>query len=178
MKQEIKKSVSLMVNMDKGSSPTREPKTTPQKVRSNSINLGKKPPKRAAQVDTYQLILKRNLKQSIKTTYMLLIVSKWFILLHLPYFVCWCFYYLHLNSLVLHSFGEASVEDFNKKLLLKSFLQMFEILFLFNYSINFLLYMLYGPLFRKTHTRLMFKMVQNIVYYMSYCFYRCFKLRS
>ncbi|CAF1034416.1 unnamed protein product [Brachionus calyciflorus] len=35
---------------------------------------------------------------SIRTTYMLVVLSKWYIMLHLPYFICWCLFYLHLNN--------------------------------------------------------------------------------
>ena len=150
------------------------------KPRQDSMNLGRQS-MAISLPGSNQTSLRRNLKQSIKTTYMLLIVSKWFILLHFPYFICWCFYYVHMNKLHGRFSSDPndiiliSEWDLNKKILLKSLLQFFEILFLFNYSINFLLYFIYGPLFRKTHSKVIFKLVQNVFYYASYCFYHCAK---
>ena len=49
--------------------------------------------------------------------------------------------------------------------LLKSFVNLFEILFLFNYSVNFFVYLMHGPLFRKIHSKKMsnfFKILRNI----------------
>lgn len=109
--------------------------------------------------------IKKSLNQSIRTTYMLVIVSKWFILLHLPYFFCWMVFHLSASQLYF-----ASLDPWNQKYLLKAFLNFFEIFFLLNYTINFLLYFVNGPLFRKRHSKKVFKLVQNLVYVVSQCF--------
>lgn len=99
------------------------------------------------------------LKKSIKTTYMILIVSKWFILLNLPYFVCWCVFFSTHHSINL-----------SQMLLLRAFVNLFEILFLFSYSINFILYLVNGKFFRKNHSQELFKLVQSCAFRFTFCF--------
>lgn len=95
---------------------------------------------------------------SIRTTYILVLLSKWFILLHLPYFICWCVFHVHMNQIYVAQNSDLAVfvneqdnrlDVISKTMLLKAFVNIFEILFLFNYSINFLLYLINGPVFRK-----------------------------
>lgn len=90
---------------------------------------------------------------SIRTTYMMVLLSKWFVLLHLPYFVAWLVFYVHLNFRSFEKFSSLNQSDIfaNRTIYLKSFLNFAEILFSFNYSINFLLYLINGPLFRKIY---------------------------
>lgn len=108
-------------------------------------------------------VIKSNQKKvgfSIRTTYVMILLSKWFVLLHVPYFVTWFVFYIHLNyksGVNNNSLNES--ETFlsnppNRILYLKSFLNFTEILFSFNYSINFLLYLINGPLFRKIYKRM------------------------
>ena len=163
---------------------------------------------------------------SVRTTYMLVLISKWFVILHLPYFICWIIFHLHMNEqaqlvqrilapptpspvlessaydlqqafyymskslngsklsnrttpvvqkttlAALHTVNDNynynynyNTEDREEKLsyiesrtmLIRGLVNLFEILFLFNYSINFLLYNLNGPLFRKRHKKLLSK---------------------
>lgn len=112
--------------------------------------------------------VKKALNRSIRTTYMLVIVSKWFILLHLPYFISWLLFYLNFNNKMLQN-----LDDLNYRVLLRAFLNLFEILFLLNYTINFIIYFVNGPFFRKRHSKKIFKLIQNLVYVFSRCF-RCF----
>ena len=109
--------------------------------------------------------IKKSLNQSIRTTYMLVIVSKWFILLHLPYFLCWMLFHLSSSQSYIES-----LDPWNQKYLLRAFLNFFETFFLMNYTINFLLYFINGPLFRKRHSKKVFKLIQNFVYIVSQCF--------
>ncbi|CAF1007775.1 unnamed protein product [Brachionus calyciflorus] len=109
--------------------------------------------------------IKKSLSQSIRTTYMLVIVSKWFILLHLPYFLSWMLFHLSANKTFF-----ATLDSINQKYLLRAFLNLFEIFFLLNYTINFILYFVNGPLFRKRHAKKIFKIIQNLVYIVSQCF--------
>ncbi|RNA35312.1 G-coupled receptor -like protein [Brachionus plicatilis] len=55
--------------------------------------------------------IKKSLNQSIRTTYMLVIISKWFILLHLPYFLCWMLFHLSSNQAYF-----ASLDPWNQNL--------------------------------------------------------------
>lgn len=41
---------------------------------------------------------------SIKATYILVLISKWFVMLHLPYFIFWTIHYLYSNKELIHSF--------------------------------------------------------------------------
>lgn len=131
---------------------------------------------------------KTKFNQSIRTTYMLVLLSKWFVILHLPYFICWILFHLHINQMkklqeqshvnysyeseANSSFGYSSLlSDPNNTLLIKGFLNLFEILFLSNYSINFLVYLLNGPLFRKHHSKIFCKGFEKCVFLM---FCSCF----
>lgn len=75
--------------------------------------------------------------KSVKTAYIIVILSKWFVIFHLPYFVCWLFLHIHMieTSFLSNIF---TIQTENKKFLLKACLNLFEILFSFNYAINFL----------------------------------------
>lgn len=110
---------------------------------------------------------------SIRTTYMLVLLSKWFIFLHVPYLICWILFHLHMNKSLFgvenrpqnftnHLEHEIQSDDREKMIFLKSLVNIFEILFLFNYSINFLLYILNGPLFRKRYKKLAWTYLRHI----------------
>ena len=107
--------------------------------------------------------------RSVRTTYMLVLLSKWFIFLHFPYFICWIILHLHfdIHNKYVKDFVDVVIqndsvkENYNtlhrwdsivtKTKLLRSFVNLFEVLLLFNYSINFILFNLNGPMFRKKH---------------------------
>lgn len=124
---------------------------------------------------------------SIRTTYMLVILSKWFILLHFPYFICWVMFHLHFKEMNQLRMNILSLkQDSNqtnalssshmklvtrgdeKILLLRSALNLSEILFIMNYSINFLLYFLNGPLFRVRFRRTLLELVNK---------FKCFTIK-
>lgn len=130
---------------------------------------------------------KTKLNQSIRTTYMLVLISKWFIILHLPYFIFWIFlhYQIKKSNFYLKKLEEFSfsanisssyelsqaysqqyIQNQNLTLLLKGFLNLFEILFLSNYSMHFLLYLINGPLFKKRHSRLVYNMFQHFIFFL------------
>ena len=112
--------------------------------------------------------------RSVRTTYMLVLLSKWFILLHFPYFICWIILHLHfdIHNKYVKDFVDVVIqndsvkENYNtlnrwdsivtKTKLLRSFVNLFEVLLLFNYSINFILFNLNGPMFRKKHKEIVF----------------------
>jgi len=112
--------------------------------------------------------------RSVRTTYMLVLLSKWFILLHFPYFICWIILHLHfdIHNKYVKDFVDVVIqndsvkENYNtlnrwdsivtKTKLLRSFVNLFEVLLLFNYSINFILFNLNGPMFRKKHKEIIF----------------------
>lgn len=174
----------------------------------------------------------KNVGHSVRTTYMLVLLSKWFVILHLPYFICWILFHfqmsnptitdfnpfknvnsseifndyesillnhtlninnhdnmnnsffnqlimsenenfnstsiLHLNKTIFkntdqivdyhnqsnHTFGSSlSYISFLKTRTLRGLLNIFEILFLFNYSINFLLYTINGNMFKRVYKK-------------------------
>lgn len=107
--------------------------------------------------------LNKILNKSIRNTYILVVLSKWFIFLHLPYFICWCLFYLYMKKL------NSSLLSIDIIFLFKSLLNFFEIVFLFNYSINFFLYYFNGPFFRKRHAKEIFNLMQNLAYCVSRC---------
>lgn len=91
---------------------------------------------------------------SVRTTYMLVILSKWYIMLHFPYFICWLLLYLHLNKSIFEPtrFMGFSLDEIDRMYFLKSLSNFFEVLFLLNYSINFFIYLLVGPIFRRKYS--------------------------
>jgi hypothetical protein len=146
------------------------------------------------QINTYKSSIDRisqiKTKHSIKTTCLLILLSKWFVILHLPYFISWVIYHVQLRTLkhestknvslflgnvIKHGFSNlsslslfelnktnmntqsyqiaqkdympTSIGDRDLKLI-RSFLNVFEALMLFNYSINFILYIFNGSKFR------------------------------
>lgn len=129
--------------------------------------------------------LKSKLNKSIRTAYILVLLSKWFIILHLPYFICWVLLHFQIKKSVVHLNDFHQLNSFNSNdtslyketqidqhftknnnliLILKAFLNLFEILFLSNYSMHFLLYLINGPSFRKRHSNLVFNMFQHFVF--------------
>jgi hypothetical protein len=171
----------------------------------------------------------KNIGHSVRTTYMLVLLSKWFVILHLPYFICWILFHFqmsnptndfsllrnyssneifidyevllndtfnksqninnsffnelminkvdHFNSTSIHvnrtiqnfinnkntnhiyyqnnyTFDSSlSNISFLKTRTLRGLLNIFEILFLFNYSINFILYTINGSMFKRVYKK-------------------------
>jgi len=150
-------------------------------------------------------------KHSIKTTCLLILLSKWFVILHLPYFICWLIYHVKLKTIEHESINNVSLlisnvlrrrlsnlssasstelNRTNKNTLtyqialqnyelftsigdkdfkfIRSFLNIFEALMLFNYSINFILYIFNGSKFRNEFI-LFFKRTR--------CSFKCFNCK-
>lgn len=136
---------------------------------------------------------KNKLNHTIRTTYMLVLLSKWFVIFHVPYFVCWMIYHIYMNkyggstdgsgglfgvmtsssnqhesspsplmsgvavTTVDNNLSTNSIQsengqlDPNTILTLRAFLNLFEILFLFNYTVHFFLYLFNIPSFKRAH---------------------------
>lgn len=138
------------------------------------------------QAETIELKFKNKLNHTIRTTYMLVLLSKWFVIFHVPYFVCWAIYHIYVNqptktstttsdrssplltphynmtSSMLSSSASSSSSssssspfsndlDPNTILTIRGFLNLFEILFLFNYTVHFFLYLFNIPSFKRAH---------------------------
>jgi hypothetical protein len=115
---------------------------------------------------------------SLRTTYMLIILSKWFIILHVPYFICWLLINIdEFNNKVSNSTSydftftsytlnvEHHLKSETRKCILRAFHNISEVIYIANYAINFLLYSINGKLFRKRYKDLLI-----------YRFAGCFKL--
>ncbi|RNA31764.1 B1 bradykinin receptor-like, partial [Brachionus plicatilis] len=50
---------------------------------------------------------------SVRTTYMMVLLSKWFVLLHFPYFLTWLVFYSHLNYSSGENFKSVNTSDTN-----------------------------------------------------------------
>ena len=135
---------------------------------------------------------KKNGGHSIRTTYVLVLISKWFVLLHLPYFICWVIFRISMsqqyelfktiqneqysnyssNDTLNDTFSSSEIiySDYTNEIitktkiktnLIRGFLNIFEVLFLLNYSIHFLLYIVNGPLFRKRFCKKMLNFLRR-----------------
>jgi hypothetical protein len=64
------------------------------------------------QINTYKLSIDRisqiKTKHSVKTACLLILLSKWFVILHLPYFVCWLIYHMQLKTVESESMANFS----------------------------------------------------------------------
>lgn len=149
---------------------------------------------------TLVIKFKNKLNHTIRTTYMLVLLSKWFIIFHVPYFVCWAIYHIYMNkwgqldalddqhqssppsplSTAIFSgvtndvnssaqtSSSSSFSNFysqqntitatstsqldpNTILTLRALVNLFEILFLFNYTVHFFLYLFNIPSFKRAH---------------------------
>ena len=111
---------------------------------------------------------KSKLNHTIRTTYMMVLLSKWFVILHVPYLISWMIYHIYMNKVYksnnnlrpvvvvfkLNSTTTIATPaiDLDTIILLKAFQNLFEILFLFNYSVHFFLYLFNIPSFRRAHS--------------------------
>lgn len=99
---------------------------------------------------------KKQLANSVRTNYMLVLVSKWFILLHLPYFLSWCVLHMYMREHLNEYSSDQEILVAEKRQLKiffwRAMVNLFEILFSLNYSINFFVYLFHGPLFQKLHS--------------------------
>jgi hypothetical protein len=109
---------------------------------------------------------KKQLANSVRTNYMLVLVSKWFILLHVPYFISWCFMHVQLKRFESMRVNDADSDEMDagqtRIIMFKAFVNIFEILFSLNYSINFFVYLIHGPLFRKIHADILSHLLKSI----------------
>lgn len=139
--------------------------------------------------ETIELKFKNKLNHTIRTTYMLVLLSKWFVIFHVPYFVCWAIFHIYVNqpnktststgdrsSPLLTPHSNMTSSNFisqsqsqspssssssqsplyngldpNTILTIRGFLNIFEILFLFNYTVHFFLYLFNIPSFKRAH---------------------------
>ena len=99
---------------------------------------------------------------SLRTTYMLIILSKWFIILHVPYVICWLM--LHIDELN-SDYKNSTTTDYSfslyaldvehhlkietRRCIMRALNNLAEVIFITNYAINFLLYTINGKFFRK-----------------------------
>ncbi|RNA00258.1 hypothetical protein BpHYR1_035327 [Brachionus plicatilis] len=81
---------------------------------------------------------------SVRAAYLTLILSKWFVILHLPYAIIWSLLHFQLReetiqaeNILLHLINPKSDENENQKYLLKTLLNLFEIMDILNYSVDF-----------------------------------------
>ncbi len=111
---------------------------------------------------------KKQLANSVRTNYMLVLVSKWFILLHVPYFISWCLLHMqlkHFENMTAESTASEDIDAGHTRIILfKALANIFEILFALNYSINFFVYLIHGPLFRKIHSDIISRLLKCIGY--------------
>lgn len=114
------------------------------------------------------IVLNRNERrlpsdQSVKSAYLTLILSKWFVILHLPYTIIWSLLHIQLRkessrveNFLLFLIYTKPNENENKKYLLKGFLNFFEVLTILNYSVNFFIFIVKLSLFKKIYKKKFF----------------------
>jgi hypothetical protein len=90
---------------------------------------------------------------SLRTTYVLIIISKWFIILHCPYFICWLIinideftnkYNKYNNTASFNASFSSYTTDVEqhlkietRKCILRAFHNLSEVIYIANYAINF-----------------------------------------
>lgn len=105
---------------------------------------------------------------SVKATYMLVLISKWFVILHLPYFVFWIIYHVKKyenESLLMKLKTNKSLDDDESEyseyimsnLLIRTFMNLFEVLFQSNYAVHFIIYLLNSKLFKRRFKQILSK---------------------
>lgn len=130
-------------------------------VKSTSCERFKTKPDNGSNIS---LRFKTKYNQSILTTYIFVLISKWFIIFHLPYLISWIVYHILMKSRfqkqdsfnATYSANKLNTSNEflnyeNKIVFMKSLMNIFEILYLLNYSINFFLYLFNVPWFKKAH---------------------------
>ena len=112
---------------------------------------------------------------SLRTTYVLIIISKWFIILHCPYFICWLIINIDEFTNMYNKYNSntfsfnASLSSYTtdveqhlkietRKCILRAFHNLSEVIYITNYAINFLLYTINGKYFRKRFKATILKM--------------------
>ena len=131
------------VDLDSYQSVTTKPRA--QRV-SSCIHVGhrnplQRPSERILIKKEFKLL--RKLRQTSRTTFILILISFSFLLLNLPYLISWTFYYLHEKYQVFNS------SPLHDKLFFNMLVTCTEIFHVFNYCINFLLYCISSKIFRQ-----------------------------
>lgn len=162
IKNEIKKTGSISTN----TSNQRSRSLSANLIRFGSIKCSK---------DFISFGNRINKIRSVKAAYLIVILSKWFVFLHLPYAVTWCILHFHLKeetirvqNFLLYLVYTKPNENENKKFFLKGMLNLFEILSILNYSVNFLIFTFNVPLFRKMHNRKL-----SLIFQKAYSLIKC-----
>jgi hypothetical protein len=115
----------------------------------------------------------QNLVQSLKLSYIVAVISKWCIVLYLPFLLLW------LLSKLMDDYSLFDQTTHHKwRLLVRGMLNLFEIPYIFHYAVKFFIYLYHGESFRKRHKKLAFNVCQLAFYYLISFFSRLFCCRK